>query len=103
MEKNMIDIEGLKKAGMTSKEAGYRAAKFAKTLKETNMNYCEEQQLDALRKENEELRCEIEKREKDMMTLKIENTNLKESINEMIKYKMKCVAYENVLNAIKRI
>lgn len=51
---NMIDIEGLKKAGMTSKEAGYRAVKFAKTLKEANMNYCEEQQLDALRKEKEE-------------------------------------------------
>lgn len=46
----MIDIEGLKKAGMTSKEAGYRAAKFEKALKEANMNYCEEQQLDALRK-----------------------------------------------------
>lgn len=100
---NMIDIEGLKKAGMTSKEAGYRAAKFAKTLKETNMNYCEEQQLDALRKKNEELRCEIEKREKDRITLEDENKKLKEEVDKMKEYRTKCDAYENVLDAIKRI
>ena len=92
---NMIDIEGLKKAGMTSKEAGYRAAKFEKALKEANMNYCEEQQLDALRKENEELKREI-------VNLKEENGILKEVEKNLNEYKIKCIAYENVLDAIKR-
>ena len=101
MEKNMIDIEGLKKAGMTPKEAGYRAVKFAKTLKEANMNYCEEQQLDALRKENEELRREIEKREKERIALEDENKKLKEEVDKMKEYRIKCAAYENVLDAIR--
>lgn len=103
MEKNMIDIEGLKKAGMTSEGAKIGTEEFEKTLKEANMNYCEEQQLDALRKENEELRCEIEKREKDRITLEDENKKLKEEVDKMKEYKIKCIAYEKVIDAIKRI
>lgn len=103
MEKNMIDLEWLKKAGMTSEGAKIGTEEFEKTLKEANMNYCEEQQLDALRKENEELRCEIEKREKDRITLEDENKKLKEEVDKMKEYKIKCIAYEKVIDTIKRI
>lgn len=101
MEKNMIDLEWLKKTGMTLEGAKIGTEEFEKTLKEANMNYCEEQQLDALRKENEELRCEIEKREKDRITLEDENKKLKEEVDKMKEYRIKCAAYENVLDAIR--
>lgn len=96
MEKNMIDLEWLKKAGMTSEGAKIGTEEFEKTLKEANMNYCEEQQLDALRTENEELKREI-------VNLKEENGILKEVEKNLNEYKIKCIAYEKVIDAIKRI